>query len=174
MYEEKWKVTKEFDGYEVSTSGRVRNKKTRMVVREQYDGRGRPFVELSMNSYRYRRSVARLVAENFIEEPRGRRLVLHRDGNRQNNYLDNLYYKQEKHESKYKLGKINRVVDEDGNERYETVRRGLKVWVVDTNYVYDTIEECAEDLGLSQKEVATAISNKELTRTGLTIKLSTY
>lgn len=177
MYEEQWRTVKDFDNYEVSSSGRVRNKKTKRVLSTQIGRNGYSFVSLRKDG-RYRgRGVGKLVAEAFIEEPCEGRYIRHIDGDRLNNYVSNLKYmskEPERHESKYRIGKINRVVDDEGNEYYEAVRRGLKVWVVDTNYVYDTIEECAEDIGLTQREVAEAINNKELTRTGLTIKLSTY
>ena len=177
MYEEQWRTAKDFDNYEVSSSGRVRNKKTKRVLSTQIGNSGYSFVSLRKDG-RYRsKGIGRLVAEAFIEESGEGKYIKHIDGDRFNNYASNLKYipkEPEKRESKYRIGKVNRVVDDEGNEYYETLRRGLKVWVVDTNYVYDTIKDCAEDIGLTQREVAEAINNKELTRTGLTIKLSTY
>ena len=177
MYEEQWRTAKDFDNYEVSSSGRVRNKKTKRVLSTQIGNSGYSFVSLRKDG-RYRsKGIGRLVAEAFIEESGEGKYIKHIDGDRFNNYVSNLKYipkEPAKHESKYRIGKVNRVVDDEGNEYYETLRRGLKVWVVDTNYVYDTIRDCAEDIGLTQREVAEAINNKELTRTGLTIKLSTY
>lgn len=177
MYEEQWRAVKDFDNYEVSSSGRIRNKKTRRALSTQIGNNGYVYVKLRKDGKYSGKGVGRLVAEAFIEESGEGKYIKHIDGDRLNNYVSNLKYipkQPDKHESKYRIGKVNRVVDDEGNERYEAARRGLKVWVVDTNYVYDTIKDCADDIGITQREVAEAINNKELTRTGLTIKLSTY
>lgn len=177
MYEEQWRAVKDFDNYEVSSSGRIRNKKTKRVLATQIGKNGYNYASLRKDGKYRGKGVGRLVAEAFIEESGDGKYLRHIDGNKSNNYVSNLKYipkQPEKHESKYRIGKINRIVDDEGNEYFETLRKGLKVWVVDTNYVYDTIKDCAEDIGLTQREVAEAINNKELTRTGLTIKLSTY
>lgn len=93
MYTEEWKQAYGFEKYEVSTSGRVRNKKTKRVLRESYSSSGRPRLKLRKGTQYVNKGVATLVAETFIEEPRRGRVVVHKDKNINNNYLSNLTYK---------------------------------------------------------------------------------
>ena len=53
MYEEQWRAIKDFDNYEISSSGRVRNKKTKRVLSIQIGDCGYNFVTLRKDG-RYR------------------------------------------------------------------------------------------------------------------------
>lgn len=92
MYTEEWKQAYGFEKYEVSTSGRVRNKKTKRVLRETYSNSGRARLKLRKGDGYVNKGVAILVAETFIDEPRRGRRVRHIDKNKTNNYLRNLTY----------------------------------------------------------------------------------
>lgn len=74
------------DKYEVSSNGHVRNKKTKRVLHEfvgkdgylrtQFDGKSR--------------TVHRVIANVFIPKDPNRDFINHKDGNKQNNSVDNL------------------------------------------------------------------------------------
>lgn len=74
------------DNYEASTDGHIRNKRTRRVLREfvgkdgylrtQFDGKSR--------------TVHKTIAKAFIPQDPDRPFVNHKDGNKQNNRVDNL------------------------------------------------------------------------------------
>lgn len=106
MKREVWKTIKEFPDYEVSNIGRVRSK-ARVVHRS--DGRPLPLkaqlmklrshskgylrVWFRKGEKAYARLVHRLVAYYFIgPPPKGKPFVLHKDDNKDNNELPNLYY----------------------------------------------------------------------------------
>ena len=94
-----WKNVKEFNGlYEVSSNGRMKSykryKEGKILKLSKYSN-GYLFVKLSpMNTHRgeYKKaySVHRLVAETFIPNPNNYPCVNHKDGNKQNNNVDNL------------------------------------------------------------------------------------
>ena len=87
---EEWKTIESCQGYEVSNTGKVRNKKTGRILK-QNKRRGYPFVVL-MNSKNEKKDyyVHRLVALAFIPNPSGFPQVNHRDGNKNNNSVENL------------------------------------------------------------------------------------
>lgn len=88
---EVWKDIKDYeDEYEVSNLGRVRNKKTKRILKLQKHKGGYLFVILSKNGKIKGYCVHRLVYEAFIGEiPKGMQ-VNHKDENKQNNILSNI------------------------------------------------------------------------------------
>jgi hypothetical protein len=118
---EVWSSIVDFDNYEISTLGNVRRKKCIVVnsknIISHYPEktlkkelcRGYLRVTLSKNNIQKRKLVHRLVAESFIENSELKPCVNHIDGNKLNNYIENLewctYSENEKHSHVY-LGKI--------------------------------------------------------------------
>lgn len=86
---EVWKDVADFESYEVSSAGRIRNKLTGKVLRN-YDRRGYLMAVLYKDKTRYQFGVHRLVATAFLAADEKRTLVNHKDGNRTNNHVDNL------------------------------------------------------------------------------------
>lgn len=92
LINERWETVKGFPNYEISTLGRLRNKHGRLLkprlqnsgyyFYSLYDGRGR--------DYQTQRTVHRLVAEHFIDNPTNLSDVNHIDGNKMNNSVSNL------------------------------------------------------------------------------------
>ena len=90
MTNEIWKPVPGYEGqYEVSNHGRVRNTNGRVLALCTISG-GYKAVSLGRNNSK---TVHRLVALAFLGPPSNKKtLVLHSDGNRTNNTLDNLRY----------------------------------------------------------------------------------
>jgi hypothetical protein len=120
---EKWIDAKGFEGYyEVSNLGRVRRKKGETIYK---DGRVAHFSEtvlapspnrkgylrvyLSKKSKQYTKTVHRIVAESFIENPLGKKTVNHIDGNKTNNNVENLEWatNEENMRHAFKMGVFN-------------------------------------------------------------------
>jgi len=83
-----WKDINNYNNYEVSTFGNVRNKKTGRIMKSVNNG-GYIYVGIS-NKITKTFPVHRLVAENFIENPENKAHVNHKDKNGTNNHLSNL------------------------------------------------------------------------------------
>ena len=88
---ETWKAVPGYEGqYEVSDRGRVRSLKRRVVLAPCTVSGGYVAVSLGRNNSKL---VHRLVAATFLgAPPTGKHLVLHSDGTRDNNTLENLRY----------------------------------------------------------------------------------
>jgi len=86
-----WKPIKDYPLYEVSDFGRVRKISSMRILKHSLS-EGYPSLELRKDSKGTYKRIHRLIAKEFIANPENLPLVLHRDGNRQNNLLSNLYW----------------------------------------------------------------------------------
>ena len=86
-----YKRIKGFENYSINEKGVVINniknttKKTYVNKHNNY-----LYVDLWKNNKSYKKPIHRLIAENFIENPLNKPTVDHKDGDRQNNSIDNL------------------------------------------------------------------------------------
>lgn len=86
-----WRDVLDYEGlYQVSNLGKVRNTKTLRVLSQGTCGSGYAFVILRKDGKSYNRMVHRLVMNTFCPTKNSKLEVNHIDGNKQNNYLDNL------------------------------------------------------------------------------------
>lgn len=75
--------------YEINDIGEVRNKNTKRILKQQIQN-GYCHCTLSVNKKPKRCRIHRLVAQTFIDNPNNKEYVNHKDGNRQNNNVENL------------------------------------------------------------------------------------
>ena len=88
MFAEEWKDIKDYENYEVSNLGNVRNKKTGRILKSNKNG-GYAVVGLSKTTCK-NFQVHRLVCEAFIPNPENKPQVNHIDKNGLNNNVKNL------------------------------------------------------------------------------------
>lgn len=88
--EEQWKDIQEYPEYQVSTLGRVRNTKKQGIRIPDINSKGYARLRLVREGKIIRKFVHRLVAEAFIENPDGKEMVDHINGDRKDNRLCNL------------------------------------------------------------------------------------
>lgn len=96
-----WKTIENFENYEVSDLGQVRNKKTGRILKPNLVGKGYYKIDLHKNSKRYCFLIHRLVAQAFIENPNNLPQVNHIDEDKENNNVSNLEWCDANYNNKY-------------------------------------------------------------------------
>ena len=88
---ETWRPIEGFNGaYQISNHGRVKNVTRNRILRLEITYRGYCRIMLSKQNVTSRYFVHRLVAGAFLMNPENKAIVNHKDGNKQNNRLENL------------------------------------------------------------------------------------
>ena len=90
--EEIWKSIESFPGYEISNEGRLRRWMGRgyRTLNPYRIGNGYREFSFWKENKRYCRKIHRLVLEAFVENCPGGYQTNHKDGNKENNYVENL------------------------------------------------------------------------------------
>ena len=163
-------ILKDIRGYEgryqISDTGRVYSLLTHRYLSKSVHKCGYVKVTLQKNGESKTYLVHRLVASNFIENPYNYKEVNHKDGNKQNNNVDNLEWCSVSENTKHaftnnlggfrdralsELDKINsvtsykKVIFKKGNEYIE----------------FSSISKAADTLGLKRDNITRAIRKKQ-------------
>jgi hypothetical protein len=136
--EEIWKTCTDFDMYEVSNLGRIRNKNTWRILKQSIKS---GYMRISLQNKQTGRSnvyIHRLVAKEFIENPENKPQVNHIDKNRSNNVITNLEWSTSKENNAHRLNGIKM--------KFNT---NIKVWLIDKNtnekiQLYNSIKEAGQ------------------------------
>lgn len=88
---EEWKQINNFENYEISNLGNVRNFKTKKIISKQKMGNYLTTKLYNIKTKKMKlQNIHRLVAETFIENKENKKCVNHKDGNKLNNSVNNL------------------------------------------------------------------------------------
>ena len=87
---ELWEIVPNFENYEVSSLGRVRNRKTGRIIKQSLNEYGYCLVDLHDNGTSKHFKVHRLIAGAFITNVNNKPQVNHIDGNKAHNVVSNL------------------------------------------------------------------------------------
>lgn len=88
-----WRDIPGYEGYQVSKSGKVRNKKTKKILKPQVNNTNQYLrVNLTINRVAIKPVVHVLVALAYLENPFNLPDVNHKNNKRQDNRLSNLEY----------------------------------------------------------------------------------
>ena len=136
-----WKPLRNFPSYDGSSEGRIRNIRTQKILRTQINEKGYETVTLTKNKEPHTVRVHKVIAETFLGNHPNMD-VRHRDNNRWNNRVENLYWstRQETIASSFERG------DRLPNRR-------TSVRVIETGDTYISVSECARDLGVDRSAI---------------------
>ena len=85
-----WVKIKNYNTYSISSLGKIRNDRTKNILKHQIGKTGYYTVKLWKDKKLYKKNVHRLLAENFIYNPNSNYEVNHINGIRTDNRLENL------------------------------------------------------------------------------------
>lgn len=150
--EEVWKNIEGFINYEVSNTGKIKNK----ITNKELAGgikRGYRQVILMNNNKRYYKLVHRLVAETFIPNYTKRPQINHIDGNKLNNNVENLEWctRSENMIHAYKTG-LEKPLYAKENPRAKKVKQ----YDLNNNFIreYDGIREASRINNLNPRDIS--------------------
>lgn len=146
---EKWMPSKELPEYELSSEGRVRNAKTGRIMRTSVNTRGYEQVCLRKDNAQVTRRVHRLVADAFYDGEHKGLDVNHIDGNKLNNHITNLEFCTRRHNIKHAF-----------DSGLKKPSRQIRVRVVETGEIFESIRECGRVLGCDQSMICQCLSGK--------------
>ena len=171
--QETWIKVKGFDLYSVSDQGKIRNDKTKRLLKGGLDSDGYPQLILCKNGSRYNRKVHRIVAESFIPNPDNKPQVNHIDGNKQNNSVSNLEWCTNQENQNHfwqnlnnEDHKANRINSHKGKGLLSDNPNAKSVKRLEDGKIYKTIKEAAADLGISYIHIGEVCNGKRKTSGG--------
>lgn len=102
-----WKQISDYENYEVSNEGDVRNKKRGQILKHGKDKDGYSRVVLCKQGKIKTYRINRLVLSTFKENPLNLPIAEHKDGNLKNNHIDNLRWATSQQNSQNKKKREN-------------------------------------------------------------------
>lgn len=173
-----WRKIKDFPNYSVSNYGEVRNDVTGKILKPWVIKAGYKCVGLREKGITYKKYIHRLVAVAFIANKENKETVNHKDGNKQNNAVDNLewatYSENNYHAYNVLVGgaerKAKQSKDRKGkrhtkewNEKIKKARSksAKRVLCVETGIVYESINEAARKTNTNAGGISEACHNKK-------------
>ncbi len=87
---EEWRTISEYENYQISNLGRVKNIKTERILKPAIEERGYHRTSLYKDGKVSKFHIHRLVAQEFVENPTEKLYIDHIDRNSSNNCINNL------------------------------------------------------------------------------------
>ena len=148
------KQVKGFKNYYITKDGKVWSNNIKRFMKYSKDGGGYKFVQLfSETDRKHSAKIHRLVAEAFIPNPFNYSQVNHKDGNKENNNIENLEWcdcaTNIRHA--WKTGLCER------SRKLRVERKIKKVLCLETKIVYNSAMEAGILIGMRKNSIPTAI-----------------
>lgn len=143
-----WKPLRNFPSYNGSSEGRIMNVRTQRILHPTVCENGLTKVTLQRNNEQYTVKLHRVIAETFLGEHPGMD-VRHKDRDRSNNRVDNLEWctRSELIKDAYARGT---------KRPYQSI----PIRVCETGKTYESIRECAKDLGCDKSSISKQLDGR--------------
>lgn len=154
---ELWEIVPNFENYEVSSLGRVRNRKTGRIIKQSLNEYGYCLVDLHDNGTSKHFKVHRLIAGAFITNVNNKPQVNHIDGNKANNMVSNLEWVDQSENVKHCYSRVR---------KKGSPPKQKPVVCVETGKIYDSISEAARCFGVTRRSIQRVLFSDKLTACG--------
>ena len=161
--DEKWKAVKGRPGYEVSSKGRVRNRKTGEIKAQRKTKNGYMITTLK-NGTKTTAYIHRLVAEAFVPNPDSLPHVNHKDEDKTNNNASNLEWCTPAYNNAY--GSHIDKIRETKTERYGIPVAKLDRATGERVAVYESARLAADDHNVTRQAILWALKAPNHTAAG--------
>lgn len=150
---ETWKDVQGYSNYEVSDKGRVRSK--RGVLKTRLNRGGYFILTLCKQNHKYTKKPHRLVAEAFLPHVQENREVNHKDGDKQNNEVDNLEWVSRSENIKHAYSKG--LMDKKGIKNCRAALTEEDVLRIRENLECKPISDLAKEYGVGNAAISKII-----------------
>ncbi len=103
-----WKIIPNFENYSINNLGEIQSHYTNKILKPSLENQGYLAVTLYKNKKPKRKRIHQLVALAFINNPKNKPQVNHKDCNKQNNFVSNLEWTT--HKENMEHASINNLV----------------------------------------------------------------
>ena len=154
-----WKDIEGYEGlYKISNMGRVYSLYRNKILSPGIDTSGYKVVNLCKNRKQKTRTVHRLVAEAFIENPNNYPIINHKDENKENNIISNLEWCTCKYNINYS-SKNGKAISERMKGNNNAKRR--KVKCITTGEKFISISEAARKYNVHRTDISKVCKGKQ-------------
>lgn len=166
-----YKIIEEFPNYGITKDGNVINIKNKYIKHTYLNDDGYVVIKLYRNNKYKVRSIHRLMAIAFLDNPNNLLEVNHKDGNKLNNSLENLEWCSHSYNIKHawdnhliintkersdKIKQKNKDIHNFGNSE-----RAKRVQCIETGKVFDSISRAEYEYGLAKGSISNVCRNKK-------------
>ena len=139
-----WKDIKGYEGlYQVSNTGKIRNTKTKYILKPVTQSNGYMKVCLTKNRIQKNKTIHRLVAETFIPNTSNLPCINHKDENKTNNNANNLEWCTQEYNTKY------------SRQLHPTkIKQDKSVICIETKIVYTSINQAEKQTGINSRSIS--------------------
>jgi hypothetical protein len=168
-----WKSIENFNNYEISTLGNIKNNKTNKILKPFSNNSGYLNISLSKNNIKKNFKIHRLVAFAFIPNLENKLTVNHIDKNKQNNCISNLEWATMSEQNMavnkdislntnskiavYKINPVTNIII----DKYNSISEAAK-WIFDAKLTKNTYFNKIVSSSISSKICAVANGNRNI------------